>query len=113
MGQLLEDLIKGCEAETVRRGAETFLEPALAAKVIRAAAAAGIRTLGLEGFLVDEDWVYPALSRIADASNLSATEAAHRLLGLLEGDWADAPTASDQLHGDAMGRHMVVVVLEE
>ena len=79
----------------------------------RAAAASGFRTLGLEGFLVDDGAVYPALSRIADASGQTADDAARWLVGLLEGPWADPPTAGDQLHSDASGRHMVVVVIDE
>ena len=76
----------------IRRGGEIFLEPALAADVVRAAAATGTRTLGLENILVDDGAVFPALSRIADASGQTTDNAARCVVGLLEGPCADPPT---------------------
>lgn len=110
---MLDRLVEGRDDEVVRRGGETFVTPGLAIDVIDQAAALGVKPLGLEGFLVSDEAVYPAMSRIADASSVPDSEAASWLRSLLTGPWATAPAPSDQIHGDATGRHMVVVVLGE
>jgi hypothetical protein len=70
-----------------------------------------VKVLGLEGFLVRDDSVYPALSRIANFSADSATDADHRARYLLAGPCAAPPTAVDQMHSGASGRYMLAVAL--
>ncbi len=61
--------------------------------------------------MVDDEAVYPALSRIADFSRLTPEEAAEEVLALIDGPWRLPPTASDQMHSDAGGRHVIVAVI--
>jgi hypothetical protein len=103
----------------VTRGGETFVAADAAVDLIDRAERRGVGILGLEGFLVSESTVYPALSRIADFSRSgtsdlgfvrrSAAEARH----LLAGEWSPPPGPTDQIHPDATGRYMLAVVLDE
>jgi hypothetical protein len=97
----------------VRRGGETFLEIDTADELISDAERQGIRILGLEGFLIAEDCVYPALSRVADFSDVAdAQQSAALARELVLGAWRTPPTPADQMSEEANGRHMLAIVLD-
>jgi hypothetical protein len=66
----------------------------------------------MEGFLIADDAVYPALSRIADLSSAAPPTAVARARSLLRGPWATPPTPEDQMAADAYGRYVLAVVLD-
>ena len=111
------DLIEAFAAQrpddVVRLGGETFLSLGATLDLIAEAERQGVRLLGLEAFLVSEHGVYPALSRIADYSTDAASDAIADARHRLEGAWASAPSAEDQMRSDASGRYMLTVVLAE
>jgi len=72
-----------------------------------------VRVLGLEGFIINDKTAYPALGRIADFSNDNPEASAQRARDLLAGAWRQPPTADDQMHSEAVGRHMIAVVLDD
>jgi hypothetical protein len=66
------------------------------------------KLLGMEGFIVGESGIYPAMSRITDYSKASATEVYSAARALLAGDWAEPP---DDVHSDAEGDYMIDLVV--
>jgi hypothetical protein len=60
-----------CPDAVVRRGGDTFADIDVAEELIKEAERQGIRILGLEGLLIADDGVYPALSRIAHVSDVT------------------------------------------
>jgi hypothetical protein len=100
-------------ADVVHRGGDTFVAFDAAEALLDEARRQGVKVLGLEGFLVAEDAVYPALGRIADFSAEPASTADARARALLRGPWAHPPTAEDQVHRDAAGGHMLTIVLDD
>ena len=109
---LLDDFAASRPADVVRRGNEWFVDAAAAADLIAEAAQKNVKVLGLDGFLVGDTGIYPALSRIADFSDDTLDVANRKALALLAGEWANAPDGDDQMHGEATGRYMLSVVLE-
>ncbi len=109
---LLDDFAASRPADVVRRGNEWFVDPVAAPDLITEAAQKNIKVLGLDGFLVGDAGIYPALSRIVDFSDDTLDVANRKALALLAGDWANAPDADDQMHGEAAGRYMLSVVLD-
>ncbi len=99
--------------EIIHRGSDTFIAADAIPRLVDQAQHKGLKVLGLEGFLVDSENVYPALSRIADFSGDSPATSAARAQELLQGPWAEPPTAADQMHPKATGRYMLTVVLGE
>ncbi len=109
---LLDEFAASHPLAVVRRGNEWFVDVATAPDLVVEATRRSIKVLGLEGFLIDDAGTYLALSRIADFSGEARDVANRRALALLTGDWATAPTAADQMHREAIGRHMIAVVLD-
>ncbi len=112
MHQLVNRFASQHPTSVLQRGNETFIDPVACVELINEAEQAGVRVLGLEGFLIDDESVYPALSRIADFSGDAGVVApcAHAR-ALLTGAWRSPPTSGDQVDPAAGGRHMVAVVL--
>lgn len=110
---LLDDFAAARPGDVVHRGGVTFVAVEAAPDVADEAKRRGVKVLGLGAFLVCDDAVYPALSRIADFSACSATEAENRARRLLTGEWASPTTAADQMHSDASGRYMLDIVLDD
>jgi hypothetical protein len=108
---LLDEFLASRPHAVLVRGGETFIDATAAVDLVALAAERGVRVLGREGFLITDDAVYPALSRIADFSSAIPQESARLAHNLLTGDWAEPPRSADQLHSEAAGRHMVAVVL--
>lgn len=95
----------------VRRGGETLIDIDAADELIDAGERRGIRVLGLEGLLV-EDGTYPALSRIADYSDIpDVHQSASLARELIRGPWRTPPTPADQMTESAHGRYVVAIVL--
>jgi len=113
VSRLIDEFGASNPDDVVQRGGETFVAAERVADLIDAADQNGVRVLGLEGFIINEVTVYPALSRIADFSNDTPGAAARRARELLAGTWAGPPTADDQMHSEAAGRHMIAVVLDD
>lgn len=113
VARVLDDFAAARPSDVIRRGGDTVVAVEAAQDLIDEAERRGVKVLGLDGFLVSEDAVYPALSRIADFSRCSATEAEDRARSLLTGEWASPPTAADQMHSEASGRYMVDIVLDD
>lgn len=115
MPEELIDLIRAQRpGEVVTRAGEAYLTVAAALALLDEAEQRGIRVLGMEGFLVDEvsDTVFPALGRVTDFAGSPPSPAVDAARRLLNGPWATSPTPDgDQIHPEARGRHMVVVVL--
>jgi hypothetical protein len=110
---LHDDLARRRPDAVVRRGGETFVEIDAADELISEAERQGIRILGVEGFLVAEDGVYPGLSRVADFSGVGdAQQSAALARELVLGAWRTPPTAADQMSEAANGRHMLPIVLD-
>jgi hypothetical protein len=108
---LIDDFAATHPDKVVRRGNEIFVSADAVHELLEQAQRTETLVLGLEGFIVDDESVYPALSRIADFSRLTPEEAAGEALALVNGPWRLPPTPSDQMHSEARGRHMIVVVL--
>jgi hypothetical protein len=117
---LLDDFASRHPTAVIEHAGEVFVAAESAPDLVAEARQRGIGVLGLEGFLIDGDYVYPALSRIADFSRQhhpsepdfvewSTTEA----LKILAGPWSSRPAVEDQMHPDAAGRHMIAIVLDE
>ena len=75
MGQVLENFAERWPSEVVHRGGETLVAAEVALELLDEARRQRIQSSGLEGFLIDGEAVYPALSRIADFSALSTQSA--------------------------------------
>jgi hypothetical protein len=97
----------------IRRGGETFVAAERADEVLGEAERKGVRVLGLEGFIVSDVAVYPALGRIADFSTEPPEDATRAARALLADAWSTRPTSADQMHSEAVGRHMLAVVLDD
>ena len=95
------------------RGGEAFVAAEAMDDLLARAESRGVQVLGLEGFLINGEAVFPALSRIADFSWMTPPEAMERARSLLSGPWAPPPRADDQMHREASGRYMIAVVLDE
>ena len=103
---LLLQRLSGCYESP---GGEVWVRSEDALAAVELAAREGFRLLGLEGFIVGPEGVYPAMSRIADfsgdtASSLVAAET------LLRGEWSDPPT---DVHPEASGHYMIDVCVAE
>lgn len=71
----------------------------------------GLPLLGMEGFVVGYENVYPSMSRIADYSSLEAPGFAYdQARTLLAGLWATIP---DDLHSEAEGHYMIDLVVAD
>jgi hypothetical protein len=112
MNDLLADFAAAHPGDVIRRGGEIFLAAEAVPGLIDEAGRQGVKVLGLEGFLISGEQVYPALSRIADFSADPARLSAARARELLTGPWATPPTPADQMHPEAAGRYMIAVVLD-
>jgi hypothetical protein len=112
MNDLLADFTAAHPGDVIRRGGEIFLAAEAVTGLIDEAERHGVKVLGLEGFLVSDGQVYPALSRIANFSADPAQLSAARSRDLLSGPWASPPTPADQMHPEAAGRYMIAVVLD-
>lgn len=110
---LVDEVETRYPAAIVRRGGVTFLEPFAAAELVELAVERGVRVLGLEGFLVADDAVYPSSERLADFSEASPHDAISAARTLIITTWAHPPSPGDQMAERAMGRHMLVVGLDE
>jgi hypothetical protein len=110
--RLVDDFATRRPNDVVRRGGEVFVAHGAVEDLLNEAAERGVRVLGMEGFLIADDAVYPALSRIADLSSAAPPTAAARARSLLSGPWALPPTPEDQMAADAYGRYVVAVVLD-
>jgi hypothetical protein len=69
--------------------------------------------LGIKGFLISDQNVYPTLSRIADLSGHTGPESITRARALLAGRWASPPTPADRMHPAATGSHVITVVISK
>jgi hypothetical protein len=66
-----------------------------------------------KGFLINDDGVYPALSRVADFSDVTDVQQSAALAReLILGAWRTPPTLADQMSESATGRHMLSIVLD-
>jgi hypothetical protein len=110
---ILDDFAAARPGDVLRRTNEWFVASDAAPDLIREANRLGVRVLGMEGFIINDRFTYPALSRIADFSNDPAEAASRKAIDLLTGEWASPPTAADQMDSEAQGRHMIAIVLEE
>jgi hypothetical protein len=110
---ILADFAAARPAEVARRGNEWSVDIEAAPDVIAEADRSNVKVLGLEGFLIGEEGTYPALSRFAAFSRDPADVASRKSIELLAGEWSVPPGASDQMHPDAAGRHMIAIVLDE
>jgi hypothetical protein len=110
---VLDDFAVARPEAVLRHGDDWFVAAEAAPDLLAEANRLGVKVLGLEGFLIDGDAIYPALSRIADFSNDPVEVANRRALALLTGDWSSPPTVLDQISDVASGRHMIAVVLDE
>ena len=71
----MDDFAGSHPADVVKHGSEWFVDAAAAPILVIEASERNVKVLGLEGFLIDETGIYPALSRIADFSNDTPEEA--------------------------------------
>lgn len=93
-----------------RRGGETLIDIDAADELIGEAERRGIRVLGLEGLA--DDGTYPALSRIADYSDVpDVQQSASLARELIRGPWRTPPTPADQMTESAHGRYVLAIVL--
>ena len=99
VSEVLDDFVQVHAEDVLRRRGDTYVAVPAAVELVREAQRRGVRVLGLEGFLVSDDAVYPALSRIADFSDETAAHAAERAQELLSGAWITPPTSDDQMQG--------------
>ncbi|MGH9231366.1 MAG: hypothetical protein ACRD07_22000, partial [Acidimicrobiales bacterium] len=98
MTTLYDEFARRRPEAVVRRGGETFVGIDAADEFISEAERQGIRILGLEGFLIADDGVYPALSRLADSSDVTdAQQSAALARELILGPWRTPPTPVDQM----------------
>ena len=118
MVSLLEEFAEEHPSAVIRRGGEIYVAAEDALLVFAEARRRGLGVLGLEGFLIDDDYVYPALSRIANFSRDGRTAApgfvewsTEQATALLNGPWRSPPLPEDQMNADAHGRHMIAIVL--
>jgi hypothetical protein len=110
---VLDDFAAARPEAVLRHGNEWLVAAEAAPDLVAEANRRGVKVLGLEGFLIDGDATYPALTRIADFSGDPPEVANRRALALLAGDWSSPPTSLDQMSSVASGRHMIAVVLDE
>jgi hypothetical protein len=94
MSRLMADFAAGRAGDVIRRGGETFLDAAAVPDLLDQAEQRSVKVLGLEGFLISGQHVYPALSRIADFSADTVPASISRARALLAGPWASPPTAT-------------------
>jgi hypothetical protein len=110
---LLDEFAQQRPEAVVHRGGETFVDIDAVEDLLNEAERRSIRVLGLEGFLVADDGVYPAFGRIADLSEVvDAQQSASLARDLVRGTWRTLPTAADEIGAEARGRHMLTVVLD-
>lgn len=112
VNRLVDDFATRRPDDVVRRGGEVFVVKEAVEDLLDEAVARGVRVLGMEGFLITDDAVYPALSRIVDLSSAELASAVARARSLLRGPWATPPTTEDQMAAEASGRYVVAVVLD-
>jgi len=110
---LLEQFAIAHPGGVTRRGGETFVEAELVVLLVDEAQRRGIAILGLEGFLIDDESVYPSLSHVADFSGAEPEEAWAAARALLAGPWSSPPAPDDQINSSARGRYMLAVVLAD
>lgn len=111
--ELMAQLTLVHKGDIIYRGGEAFIAAEVVPTLLDQAQEQGLKVLGMEGFLVTSQHVYPALRRIADFSGDSVATSTIRARALLHGSWAEPPTEADQLHPSATGRHMITVLLGE
>lgn len=110
---LMTDFAETQPGDVIRHGGETYIKAEAVTDLLGQAEGQGLTVLGMEGFLVSGQNVYPALSRIADFSGNTGPESIARARALLAGPWASPPTSADQMHPAATGTHVITVVLSE
>jgi hypothetical protein len=110
---LLDDFAAARSGQVTRRQNEWFVDASAAPDLVYEASRRDIKVLGLEGFLIGDGGTYPALSRIADFSDDAPEVANRKAIELLTGEWANTPTAADQMSSEASGQHMIAVVLDD
>jgi hypothetical protein len=110
---LIAEIVERRPADAVVRFGDTYLSVDAARDVLDEAERRGVPVLMLEGFLIDGEIVYPALSRTTSdlSAGVTPQESAAAAKRTLAHSWASAPTPEDQMHPDAVGRHMIVVTL--
>ncbi|MEO6712329.1 MAG: hypothetical protein ABIM89_02740 [Mycobacteriales bacterium] len=92
-------------------GAEVWVRKEHALAAVDLAQGRGLPLLGMEGFVVGESGVYPAMSRIADFSYDSfAGDPYECARTLLNGEWSSPP---EDVHPDAEGDYMIDIVVED
>jgi len=108
---LVADFAESRPGDVFRRGSETYIKAEAIPDLLDRAEGQGLTVLGLEGFLISGQHVYPALSRVADFSGHPGPESIAGARALLDGPWALPPTQADQMHPAATGSHVIAVVL--
>jgi hypothetical protein len=108
---LITDFAQARPGDVICHSGETYIKAEAVADLLDQAERHGSTVLGLEGFLISERTVYPALSRVADFSGDSGPESIAHARALLAGPWALPPTPADQMHPAATGSHVITVVL--
>ena len=68
MSPLLAEFALSHAGSIVHRGSETFIDADVVPQLLDEVERRGVRLLGLEGFLIGDEDIFPALSRIADFS---------------------------------------------
>jgi len=115
MADLLENFAAEHPDAVIRHGGEIFVAAEAVSALIAEAEHRGVGILGMEGFLIDGEDVYPSLDRIADfsagsGSPRSVTESIALAREVLSSSWRLPPGPADQMHPKATGRHMIAVV---
>ena len=114
VGGIVEEFAKRRPEAVVLRGGTTLIEHESVGEIIDEAERRGLRILGLEGFLIDDDGTYPSLERLWDFSECNdRVELASASRALLEGPWSDPPRPGHGMSARAHGRSMVAIVLDE
>ncbi|NNC39171.1 MAG: hypothetical protein HKN95_00645 [Acidimicrobiia bacterium] len=98
-----------------------MIDASIAADLVNRAESLGIAILGMDGFLVDDDSdaVYPSLARLSDYSRTIESDrdqfvrrtCADARATLQE--WSTPPVAGYHMQGEARGRHMLAIVLDD
>jgi hypothetical protein len=103
---LLLQRFAGCHESP---GGEVWVKAEDALSAVALAAKEGFRLLGLEGFIVGPEGVFPAMSRIADFS-ADASAGLAIAQNLLRGEWSRPPT---DVHPAASGLYMIDVCVAD
>jgi hypothetical protein len=109
LGRFEQSLIERFDGCYVSPGGEVWVQRADALAALQLAEDMDRKLLGMEGFIVGESGIYPAMSR-TDFSKASATDAYSAARALLAGDWAEPP---DDVHSDAKGDYMIDLVVDD